>query len=69
MTLTLPDGRQLVREWHAGDSYLASGDPRFHFGLGDAELVSKMTIRWPDGRVYGWKEIQANQILPIPRPD
>ena len=31
-----PDGRRLVREVHAGTSYLSSEDPRVHFGLGTA---------------------------------
>ena len=34
VTATLPDGRKLVREVHAGSSYLSSEDPRIHFGLG-----------------------------------
>ncbi len=36
MTATLGDGRKLVREVHAGSSYLSSEDPRVHFGLGKA---------------------------------
>ena len=34
VTAVLPDGRRLVREVHAGSSYLSSEDPRVHFGLG-----------------------------------
>ena len=34
VTVTLPDGRKLVQEVHAGSSYLSSEDPRVHFGLG-----------------------------------
>ena len=36
VTVTLPDGRELVAEAHAGSSYLSSEDPRLHFGLGSA---------------------------------
>ncbi len=39
VTVTLPDGTELVREARAGGSYLASEDPRLHFGLGDAAEV------------------------------
>ncbi len=35
VTATLPDGTVLVREARAGGSYLASEDPRIHFGLGE----------------------------------
>ncbi len=50
LTATLPNGRKLVQELHAGSSYLSSADPRAHFGLGGATKVARLTIRWPDGR-------------------
>ncbi len=34
-----------------GGSYQAAGDPRLHFGLGDADRVESIEIRWPSGRV------------------
>ena len=40
VSVTLPDGRTLKREIHAGSSYLSSEDPRCHFGLGTAEKVT-----------------------------
>ena len=30
-------------------SYLCSGDPRVHFGLGTADQVDRITVHWPDG--------------------
>jgi hypothetical protein len=32
-----------------GSSYLASHDPRVHFGLGNAANVEHIEVRWPDG--------------------
>ncbi|HZD25345.1 MAG TPA: CRTAC1 family protein, partial [Alphaproteobacteria bacterium] len=63
VTAVLPDGRTLVREWHTGSSYLASEDPRLHFGLGDATAVLKLTIRWPDGRVTVLENVAPNQVV------
>ena len=45
----LPGGRRLVREVHAGSSYLSSEDPRAHFGLGAATRVAELIVRSPDG--------------------
>ena len=33
----------------AGQSYCTSGDPRVHFGLGEATTVDEVRVDWPDG--------------------
>lgn len=38
--------QQMVR---TGSSYLSHSDPVLHFGLGTAEQVDRLKIRWPDG--------------------
>ena len=60
---TLPDGRTLVREFHAGGSYLSSEDPRIHLGLGDATVVRRLVIRYPDGTRTRLVDVAANQIV------
>jgi hypothetical protein len=67
VTATLPDGRSLVREIQAGSSYLSSEDPRASFGLGKATKVTRLVVRYPDGRVRTLTNVRANQIL-IVRP-
>jgi hypothetical protein len=32
-----------------GQSYLSSGDPRVHFGLGPIEGIDELRVDWPDG--------------------
>ena len=59
----LPDGRRLVREVHAGSSYLSSEDPRAHFGLGEATKVSELIVRFPDGRETRLTGVAANHIV------
>jgi hypothetical protein len=63
VTAVLPGGRKLVREAHAGSSYLSSEDPRIHFGLGDATKVSELIVRFPDGRETRRTGVVADQIL------
>jgi hypothetical protein len=41
--------RRWLRWLNPASSYLCSNDPRAHFGLGQAERVDAIEIRWPDG--------------------
>jgi Na+-translocating ferredoxin:NAD+ oxidoreductase RnfD subunit len=68
LTATLPNGRSIVQELHAGSSYLSSEDPRAHFGLGKETEVKVLTIRWPDGKVSHLANVKANQILTVAPP-
>ncbi|MDX6398849.1 MAG: hypothetical protein QOJ43_2257, partial [Gaiellaceae bacterium] len=65
VTAVLPDGRRLVREVHAGSSYLSSEDPRVHFGLGDATTVAELIVRFPDGRETRLRTISANRVVAV----
>jgi hypothetical protein len=65
LSATLPDGRVLVREFYCGSSYLASEDPRFHLGLGDAGQVKQLTITLPDQRQLTLQDVPANQLLTV----
>ncbi len=47
LTATLPNGRSIVQELHAGSSYLSSADPRAHFGLGERGQGQQADDRWP----------------------
>lgn len=68
VTATLPDGRSLVQELHAGSSYLSSEDPRAHFGLGSATTVSRLTVRFPNGTEAKLANVKANQIITVKAP-
>jgi hypothetical protein len=66
-TVSLEDGTTLRRELLAGSSYLASEDPRLHFGLGEHGPVD-VTVSWPDGSVATMSSVPVNQILLVERP-
>jgi hypothetical protein len=65
ITVTLPNGRRLAREVHAGSSYLSSEDPRVHFGLGDARRVRQLEVQLPDGRVFRRANVAANRVVDL----
>ena len=63
VTAVLPGGRKLVREVHAGSSYLSSEDPRVHFGLGAAGTVAELRVRYPGGRVTRLRDVGVDRIV------
>jgi Na+-translocating ferredoxin:NAD+ oxidoreductase RnfD subunit len=65
VTLTLADGRKLVREVHAGSSYLSSEDQRAHFGLGTATRVRELWVRLPGGREVVRTNVPADRIVEV----
>ncbi|HWB56366.1 MAG TPA: CRTAC1 family protein, partial [Gaiellaceae bacterium] len=65
VTAVLPGGRPLVREVHAGSSYLSSEDPRVHFGLGEATRVRRLVVRYPGGEVRTLRGVAANRVVHV----
>ncbi len=45
----LDDGRSLMRRVRTARSYASSSDPRVVFGLGDAEGIAEVRVRWLGG--------------------
>ena len=45
--------------------YLSQGDPRLHFGLGNATHADYVEIRWPGGPTEKIEKVEANQFLKL----
>ena len=54
-----------VAEVRSGGSYLSHSDMRLHFGLGPADRVERIEIRWPSGRVEVWNDLSAGRFVTI----
>ena len=52
-----------IDEVRSGGSYISQNDLRVHFGLGKAEKVDVLEIRWPSGQIDTMKDIKANQLI------
>jgi len=52
-----------IDEVRSGGSYFSQSDLRVHFGLGKAEKVNVLEIRWPSGQVDTIEDVAANQIV------
>ena len=65
--ITHPPGEskphQQIDEVRSGGSYISQNDLRIHFGLGKADKVDALEIRWPSGQVDTLKDIKANQQI------
>ena len=57
-----------VQEALASSTFLSMNSPDLHFGLGDAETVDEITIRWPSGATQTLQNVPANQALVVEEP-
>ena len=62
------DGQIQHAEVQSGGSYLSHNDLRLHFGLGKAERVDRLEVRWPSGAVQVLSDIAADQVLTVVEP-
>ena len=61
-----------ARQWaevRAGGSYLGGDDRRVHFGLGAADRVERLELRWPSGAVQVLENVAVNQVLRVEEPE
>ncbi|HWZ81027.1 MAG TPA: CRTAC1 family protein [Terriglobales bacterium] len=54
-----------VDEVRSGGSYLSQNDLRVHFGLGNAEKVDRVEIRWPSGGVQMLNNVAPDHIYVV----
>ena len=52
-----------IDEVRSGGGYFSQSDLRVHFGLGKAEKVELLEIRWPSGAVDTLKDVKVNQLI------
>lgn len=62
-------GRPLVRELYPINSYRSQAASRVHFGLGDADAVDELTIRWPSGETQKLTGIRGDRHIVIREGD
>jgi hypothetical protein len=60
-------GRRRVAWLTPSQSYLASSDPRLHFGLGAADRVEEIEVIWPDGSEESFPGQSADRSLVLPK--
>jgi hypothetical protein len=61
-------GRTQLRMRVSSSGYLSQGDHRLHFGLGEAEEVDTIEVRWPSGRVQLLEGVTPNRLITVTEP-
>jgi hypothetical protein len=51
-----------IDEVRSGGGYFSQSDLRVHFGIGPAQKVDLLEIRWPSGQVDSLKDLKPNQL-------
>jgi hypothetical protein len=55
-----------IDEVHSGSSVMSQGDLRLHFGLGKAQVIDAIEVKWPTTqKVEKFAQVKPNQILTI----
>jgi hypothetical protein len=62
-------GRKITRFARGGGSYLSSSDPRLLFGLGTADRVGDVTVRWPWGETQTWTGLAIGRYWELAEGD
>ena len=52
-------------EAKGGGSYQSAHDPRIHFGLGTADRVDLLELRWPSGAVDRLTGVAVDRVVTV----
>ena len=58
-------GRTMLRFVDGGNGFAGQSSRRVHFGLGDAEAVERLEVRWPSGRRQAFGPLAAGRLYRI----
>ncbi|MHC5109284.1 MAG: CRTAC1 family protein [Planctomycetota bacterium] len=66
-TITV-SGASQMREVRSGSTYQSQSALDLHFGLGNAQRVEALEVRWPNGVVTGQADLETNQTIRLVMP-
>lgn len=64
----ISEGKAQIAQQKGPTGYLSQNDHRMHFGLGKNEIIEKIEIRWPSGKIQAIENTKSNQILHVTEP-
>ncbi len=64
ITVKTPE-RSLFEDFQTSRGYVSSVEPVLHFGLGNSNTITEVTVRWPDGKLSVMKDLKPNQYIQV----
>jgi hypothetical protein len=61
--------RSHVGQVRRGGSFLAAPDVALHFGLGDADRIDRLSVRWPDGTTACYDDLPVDSTITVRQGD
>ena len=55
--------RPIIREYYPANTFRSQSPSRVHFGLGTAEQIDRLVIRWPSGDEQEFRDLAGNRHL------
>ena len=65
VTVVTPDGAQIKEVGSSEGSFFSQGHYRLYYGLGQHSQTKSITVRWSDGVVTEYKNIEGDRFLTI----
>ena len=65
VTLDIGDKLPIVREFRCGDGRAAVNSRTMIVGIGDRDVVERVTVRWPSGKEQSWKNVPAGKLVTV----
>ena len=65
VTTVVADGRRIERTPRIGSGFLSQHSQELHFGLGSANRVEELRVRWPSGAERVWRNLAANRLYTV----
>ncbi len=62
-------GRTLLRQVEGGTGLGCQNSRLLHFGLGPAERVERLTVRWPSGRTSERLDVEVDGLVELAEPE
>ena len=65
VTTVVADGRRIEKTPRFGSGFLSQHSQELHFGLGSANRVEELRVRWPSGTERVWRNLAANRLYTV----